>query len=49
MLDAKATGFRDKSLYDWLDLLIVPVVLATEAWLLKKARETKIDFHSYLL
>jgi uncharacterized protein YjbI with pentapeptide repeats len=34
---AKGTGFQDKSLYDWLDLLIVPAVLAAGAWLLQRA------------
>jgi hypothetical protein len=36
-------GFKDKSLYDWLDLLIVPAVLSIGAWLLKKADQETQD------
>jgi uncharacterized protein YjbI with pentapeptide repeats len=33
---AKGTGFQDRSLYDWLRILIVPAVLAAGAWLLQR-------------
>ena len=38
-------GFNSKSVWDWMDLLIVPLVLAIGAWLLnrsEKAREQAI-------
>jgi hypothetical protein len=36
-IHAKGTGFKDKALYHWLDLLIVQAVLSIGAWLLQKA------------
>ena len=36
-LRAEGTGFGKKSLYDWLDLLIIPVVLVIGGWLLNRA------------
>ena len=35
-LRAKGTGFSDKTLHDWFDLLVVPIVLAIGAWLLNR-------------
>jgi hypothetical protein len=35
--DEKLNGPRSKTLWDWLDLLIVPIVLAIGAWLLSAA------------
>jgi hypothetical protein len=36
-LRGSGTGFGEKTLYDWLDLLIIPAVLAIGGWQLKRA------------
>lgn len=45
-LRAKGTGFKDKTLYDWFDLLIVPVVLAIAAWLLNREERSAQNRYS---